>query len=97
YLPFTLYPLREHAELLAEYCRCVFPQKTLREALRKSGRAAPQAFGGSTLGRVTLGSAQGVHDMVSAFAKAYELSLAPGRAVVAEVRSRRIVVRLEDI
>lgn len=97
YLPFTLYPLREHAALLVEYCHCVFPQKPLRQALRKVGRAAPQAFGVSTLGRVTLGSAEGVQDIVSAFAKAYELSLDPGRAVVTEVRSRRMVVSLEDV
>jgi uncharacterized protein (TIGR02265 family) len=97
YVAFNFYPLREHAQLLLEACRLVYPQRPLRVALRTLGRAAPQAFVASTLGKVVLGSTQGVHDRIAAIAKGYELNLRPGRATVLESGKTRIVVRLEDV
>jgi uncharacterized protein (TIGR02265 family) len=97
YLSFTLYPLREHVRLLVDSCQVAFPELPLRQGLRKLGRGASDAFGASTLGKVTLGAAQGVHDIVSAFAKGYELNLQPGRACVVESSPRRVVVSLDDI
>lgn len=97
YLSFTLYPLREHARLLVDSCQALFPELPLRQGLRKLGRGASDAFGSSTLGKVTLGAAQGVHDIVAAFAKGYELNLQPGRACVVESGPRRVVVGLDDI
>jgi uncharacterized protein (TIGR02265 family) len=75
----------------------LFPEKPLREALRKIGRAAPSTFGSSVLGKVTLGDAEGIHDIVSAFAKGYELNMQPGRAVVTESHRRRMIVSLDDL
>jgi uncharacterized protein (TIGR02265 family) len=97
YVSFNLYPLREHARLLVDTCRELFPDRSLREGLRKLGRAAPTAFGSSTLGKVTLGVAEGVHDIVAAFAKAYELNLQPGRATIVETGPRRMIVSIEDL
>ncbi len=97
YVGFNLYPLREHARLLVDTCHCAFSDKPLREALRKVGRAAPAAFGSSTLGKVTLGAAEGVHDIVTAFAKGYELNMQPGRAVVTESHRRHMIVSLSDV
>jgi len=97
YVGFNLYPLREHARLLVDTCHMLFPDKPLREGLRKLGRAAPSTFGASVLGKVTLGAAEGIHDIVSAFAKGYELNLQPGRAVVTESHRRRMIVSLDDI
>jgi len=97
YLSFTLYPLREHARLLVDSCQALFPELTLRQGLRKLGRGASDAFGASTLGKVTLGAAEGVHDIVAAFAKGYELNLQPGRACVVESGVRRVIVSLDDV
>ena len=97
YVPFNLYPLREHARLLVDSCHALFPALPLREALRKLGRGAQGAFVASTLGKVTLGAAEGVHDVVAAFAKGYELNLQPGRARVVESGARYLVVSLDDV
>lgn len=97
YVPFTFYPLREHCRLLVETCALFYRDRPLRAALRKLGRGAPKALVESTLGKVVLGSAQGVDQIVSAMAKAYPLNARPSRVEVLEVRSRRAVVRLEEV
>jgi uncharacterized protein (TIGR02265 family) len=97
YVPFTLYPLREHVRILIDYGNELFPKYSMRQVLRKLGRAAPDALLDSTLGKVTLGAAQGVRDIVAAFAKAYELSLQPGRAYITEEGQRQLVVKLDGV
>jgi len=97
YVAFNLYPLRELARVLVDTSGDLFPDRSLRHGLRKLGRIAPTAFGATTLGKVTLGSALGVHAIVEAFAKGYELNIQPGRAVVMESNSRSIVVSLDDV
>lgn len=97
YVAFNLYPLREHARWLIDTANEVFPEKPTREALRKLGRAAANAFVASTLGKVTLGAAEGVHDIVTAFAKGYELNMQPGSAVIVDSQPRRIVVRVDEV
>jgi uncharacterized protein (TIGR02265 family) len=97
YVAFNLYPLREHARLLIDHAGDLYPDLTLRAALRKIGRAAPNAFLGSTIGKVTLAPAEGVHDIVSAFCKAYELSLEPGEAHVLEQGPKHVIVSLREV
>jgi uncharacterized protein (TIGR02265 family) len=97
YVTFNWYPLREHARILIDYCHDVYPDLPIRSALRKVGRASHAAFGGTTLGKVTLGTAEGVFDVVTAFAKAYELSMEPGKASVVEQGQKHMVVHLEEI
>ena len=97
YLPFQFYPLREHARLLADIAAAVYPELSMRQALRKLGRGAPQAFSGSTLGRVLLQPAQGVEQTVGALAKGYELTLNPGRALVEERGPKCLDVTLQEI
>ena len=97
YVAFNLYPLREHARVLIDHCQDLYPDLTLRAALRKIGRAAPNAFLGSTIGKVTLAPAQGVHDIVSAFCKGYELSLEPGEAQVVEHGDNHMIVALREV
>src|SRR5580765_3124250 len=84
YVPFKFYPLVEHARLLLETCERIYPDKPRRMALRKLGRGAPQALISSTLGRVVLGTAEGVHAMVEAMAKAYPLNARPSSVTVVE-------------
>jgi uncharacterized protein (TIGR02265 family) len=97
YVSFQFYPLREHAQLLIEIAERMFIDRPLRQALRKMGRAAPASFISSTLGKVVLGSSQGVHGAVEALAKAYGLNMRPGSASIVESQPNRIVVRLEEV
>lgn len=97
YVGFTFYPLREHARLLLEVCARMYPDRPLRQVLRKLGRGAPSALLASTLGKVVLGSVEGPHDVIAAMAKAYPLNARPSRVTVIESTRGRSVVRLEDI
>ena len=97
YVPFQFYPLREHATLLIEIAARSFADRPLRLALRKMGRAAPGAFISSTLGRVVMGSSQGVIGAVEALAKAYALNMRPGSANIIETTANSVVVRMEDV
>jgi uncharacterized protein (TIGR02265 family) len=97
YVAFQPYPLREHARLLVESCGLLHRDKPLRQALRKLGRGAPQALVASTLGKVVLGSVEGVHDVIRAMVKAYPLNVRPCHLEVLEAGPGRAVVRLEDV
>jgi uncharacterized protein (TIGR02265 family) len=97
YVPYTFYPLREHCRLLVETCERMLPDRSLRQGLRKLGRGAPDALVSSTLGKVVLGSAEGVEQVVSAMAKAYPLNARPSRVTVLEAGAGRAVVRLEEV
>jgi uncharacterized protein (TIGR02265 family) len=94
---FNFYPLAELARLLVEAAERFFPGRTLRHALRTLGRAAPDAFLSSTLGKVTLGSTEGVHAAVAAMANAYELNLRPSRVSVPDSGASWVVVRLDKV
>jgi len=97
YLAFNLYPMREHVRLLLDTSSALFPALSLREALRRLGRGAHGAFGASTLGKVTLGAAEGVHDVIEAFAKGYALNMQPGRAEIIDRGARHLIVSLDDV
>jgi hypothetical protein len=97
YLPYRFYPLVEHAKVLVETCERIHPGLSIRQALRKLGRGAPRALVASTLGKVVLASAEGVHEVVDAMAKAYPLNARPSRVEVLERTSGRAVVRMEEV
>ncbi|MCB9594422.1 MAG: DUF2378 family protein [Sandaracinaceae bacterium] len=97
YLPFESYPLREHCELLVEIARRVWPDQTLRQGLRRIGRGAPQVVTSTTLGRVTVGSVEGVHEVLRGMAKSFALFAEPGRIEVVEVGPGRALLELRDI
>lgn len=97
YVPFRFYPLREHAFLLLETCVRLYPNLTVRSALRKLGRGAPRALITSTIGKVVLGSASGPAEVIRAIAQAYPLHIRPSKVTVLEITSSRAVLRLEEI
>jgi len=97
YLPFQFYPLVEHARVMLETCARIYPNVPIRFALRKLGRGAPKALVTSTLGKVVLASAEGVHDVVDAMAKAYPLNARPSKVTVVERAPGRVIVRLEEL
>jgi uncharacterized protein (TIGR02265 family) len=97
YVLFKFYPLVEHARLLLETCERIYPDRSRRQALRKLGRGAPQALVASTLGRVVLGSVEGVASVVEAMARAYPLNARPSKVTVVESMPGRSIVRLEEV
>lgn len=97
YLPFRFYPLREHVLLLIEACEVMFPHDPVRIALRKLGRAAPSALVNSTIGRVTLGVAEGVTGALDAIAKTYPINVRPSSVQVLDSSPGRFMVRFENL
>ncbi|HEY6880371.1 MAG TPA: DUF2378 family protein [Polyangiales bacterium] len=99
YTHYKFYPLKEHAQLLVEACPLLYPGMSLRQALRKLGRAAPQAMLGSTIGKVMLGAASGsgLEEALHAWAKSYPLHLRPGIVDVKEIAKNHAIVRMEEI
>jgi uncharacterized protein (TIGR02265 family) len=97
YVPFNFYPVAELARLLVEASERFYPGRSLRHALRTLGRSAPEAFLASTLGKVTLGSTEGVHAAVAAMGNAYELNLRPSRVSTTDSGANWAVVRLDKV
>lgn len=94
YLPFRFYSLREFSELLVQASPLFHPGASLREGLRRIGRVGPAALLTSTLGKVTLGAASGVHEVVAAFAKTYPINLKPSSCTIERADQNSMVVRL---
>ena len=98
YVPFNFYPVADFARLLVEAAQRFFAgRRSLRHALRSLGRSAPDAFLSSTLGKVTLGSTEGVHAAVGAMANAYELNLRPSRVSTLDSGPDWVTVRLDKV
>jgi uncharacterized protein (TIGR02265 family) len=97
YVPFSFYPVADLSRLLLEAAALLFPGRTLRHALRTLGRSGPDALLSSTLGKVTLGSTEGVHAAVAAMANAYHVNLRPSRVTVVDRDSRWMVIRAEKV
>jgi uncharacterized protein (TIGR02265 family) len=95
YLKFGFYPLREFARLLVEAAGQFYPDVSLRQGLRRIGKVGPAAFLSSTVGKVTLGAAEGVHAAVTAIAKTYSVNVRPSRCEVQSAAPRSLVLRLE--
>jgi uncharacterized protein (TIGR02265 family) len=97
YVPFNFYPVTDLARLLVEAAQRFFAGRPLRHALRSLGKAAPDAFLSSTLGKVTLGSTEGVHAAVAAMANAYELNLRPSHVSTLDSGPDWVTVRLDKV
>ncbi len=97
YLPFGFYPVREFARLLVEAAPRFHPGASLRQSLRQMGKAGPTALLSSTLGKVTLGAAEGVHAAVTAVAKTYSINVRPSRCEVRQVLPRSMILSLDDV
>jgi uncharacterized protein (TIGR02265 family) len=97
YVPFRPYPLREHAQLLLETGKKLWPDLSTRQALRKLGRGATRVVLQSIVGRVMVGSVEAPIDVLRAMAKAYPVSVEPSHLEVFEAGDNRAVVRLRDV
>lgn len=97
YLPMRFYPLREHVQLLVEAAATLCGDMPLRAGLRVLGRGAPQSLLESTVGKIVLGSASGVQQVVAAIVNTYPVHIRPSFAAVLEEGDGRMVVRLEQV
>jgi uncharacterized protein (TIGR02265 family) len=97
YVAFRFYPLREHVRLLIEACARFYPDRPLRLALRSLGRAAPAALLTSTLGRASVGSAQGTLAIIDAMAKSYPVNLPGSNVTVLEQSKSDCIVRMQGV
>ncbi len=97
YVAFNFYPVADLARLLVEAAQRFYPDRPVRHALRSLGKAGPAAFLSSTLGKVTLGSTEGVHAAITAMANAYELNLRPSRVSMTASGASWAIVRLEKV
>jgi len=97
YLPFSDYPLTEHATLLVEAARVLFPDASMREGLRKLGRAAQRAFRETTIGKVIWSTAEHLHGALDSVAKGYALTSFPSRVAVVEKGPGVAHVRFEEV
>ncbi|WP_236604808.1 DUF2378 family protein [Sandaracinus amylolyticus] len=97
YVAFQFYPLREHVTVLVEGTQALFPELSMREALRKLGRGAPRALVQTTLGKIVLGSTEGVLQSLDAIVKTYNTNIKPARAETIESSTHGAIVRLERV
>ncbi len=96
YTPFRRYPLREHCALLVEAAAALWPDRPLRQSLRKLGRGTPQVLLHSMLGRVVLGSVEGPVELLRAMGKSYPLHTSPATMSITEEGPRRAVLAFRD-
>lgn len=97
YVAFRFYPVREHVQLLVEACAMFYPSMPTRAALRKLGRAAPAALLTSTLGRATVGVAQGTLSIMDAMAKSYSVNLPGAEVTIMDAAANHCVVRMRSV
>jgi uncharacterized protein (TIGR02265 family) len=97
YLPFGFYPVAEFAPLLVFAAGQFHPTLSLRQGLRAIGAVGPAVLAQSVLGKVTLGSAIGVHAVIEAVANTYAVNIRPSRCTVAAKTERTCIVSLENV
>jgi uncharacterized protein (TIGR02265 family) len=97
YATFRFYPMRDFARLLAELAPLMLPDVTIRQALRVMGRTAPDVLMGSTVGKVVLGSVEGVHEIIATVTKTYPINLKPSKAEIVDRGEGYAVVRLTGV
>lgn len=97
YLPFGFYPVAEFAPLLVTAAGLFHPKLSLRQALRAIGAAGPAVLAKTVLGKVTLGSAIGVHAVIEAVAKTYSVNIRPCRCAVTHKRERACIISLDNV
>jgi uncharacterized protein (TIGR02265 family) len=97
YLPFGFYPVSEFAPLLLSAAASFYPERSLRQGLRAIGKTGPIVFLESQLGKVTLGSAIGVHAAVEAIAKTYAINIRHSQCTVSQATEKSCIVSMRDV
>jgi uncharacterized protein (TIGR02265 family) len=101
YHGFLDYPLVDHLRLVLEASPIFWPDMSLRQSLRKMGRAAVNTFLTTTIGRAVLGgftSPEAVPHAMNALVRAYSISMSrpTPQFSVREVADTSCIVRVTD-
>jgi uncharacterized protein (TIGR02265 family) len=101
YIPFKEYPLSQHNRLLVEAASTFWPDITLRQGLRKIGRAAVGSLLETTFGKALLGGLtqpDAVMIAMTSLSRAYTTTLTHPTPVVEVISTgdRSAVMRLRD-
>jgi uncharacterized protein (TIGR02265 family) len=95
---FKDYPIRDFMETLLDATVTVFPKKTVAEGLKVLGEQAIPTFAASIVGSVIMGTVGRSWSLaLKCVSRGYEVSLKPGRAVVAEIGNGKALVELRDV
>jgi uncharacterized protein (TIGR02265 family) len=95
---FRDYPLRDYMELLVDCAVTVYPQMPIRQGLRSLGQLAIPTFAKSIVGAVLMGVVGHSWELaLKSVSRGYAVSLKPGSAVVAEIRSGYALVQLRNV
>lgn len=97
YLPFGFYPVAEFAPLLVAAAGQFHPTLSLRRGLRAIGAVGPTVLAKSVLGKVTLGSAIGVHSVIEAVANTYAVNIRPSSCAVTHHAAKACVISLSNV
>jgi uncharacterized protein (TIGR02265 family) len=97
YLPMQDYPLREHMVNLAEAARLIYPNRPIREGLRRLGRGAQGVMLESTVGRVMWAAATDPVRAIEAIVKTYAIVHAHCSVAIVDRTPGAVIVRAERI
>jgi len=97
YLPFGFYPITEFVPVLVAAAGLFHPTLPLRQGLRAIGAVGPAVLAKSVLGKVTLGSAIGVHAVIEAVANTYAVNIRGTQCAVTRTAAQACVVSLDNV
>jgi uncharacterized protein (TIGR02265 family) len=97
YLPFTDYPLVEHARLLVAAAGAFFPHLGVRQGLRKLGRGGVQSIVETTIGRVMWTTVADVPSALEVMVKVYAMASPLTRMSLLENDVGRARLRLHGV
>lgn len=95
---FKDYPLHGYMELLLDGAVTLYPRDTVQQGLRQLGQHGVSTFARSIVGGVIMGTVGRSWELALKWvSRGYEVSLNPGKAVVAEMTANRAVVQLRNV
>lgn len=95
---FKDYPIRDFMETLLDATVTLFPKKPVAEGLKLLGEQAIPTFAASIVGSVIMGTVGRSWNLaLKCVSRGYEVSLKPGRAVVAEISNGQALVELREV
>lgn len=95
---FKDYPLTQYMELLLDAALTLYPESAPKEGLRRLGQLAVPTFSHSIVGAVIMSTVGRSWEMcLKMVSRGYELSLKPGKAVVADMTSTTALVQLRGV
>jgi uncharacterized protein (TIGR02265 family) len=98
YIGFKMYPMTQWHRFIVSVCRELWPELTLRAAIRRAGLIAYPTFADSMIGRVTFGVlGKDIVRILRIAGKGYEHSVEPGSAETVDAGDHFARIHLRDV